>query len=1119
MGYSQVHGLDYDEVFSPNLRLKTLRLIFSLLANKGWKGRQVDLKTAFLNGHLDTPVFMEQPPGFEDPQHPDWWNLELHKALLDLGLKNSRYDPTLYFKLESGSLVGALTTHVDDLAIVGQPNFVDSLISSLGSKFKIGADEDLHHFLLIKITHDIENHSVFLNQSHYIDELCDRFLDGNATSSPTPTNRNFKDLSPRSPSDPVLSGPYPQLIAPRHRNNQHQKDRLSRFFGLCNTKTPQKQRSRSLVCLAECLPKNGLVTHPGLKPHQRRQAEALLKDIKANLENSDDEGKTSRPDDQQMGPAQTPPRPTPAISAAPRQTQAAAIRTKAHQFPPKNLLIQKNQELRGISVCPTQLDSLIRNPPASLTEGDQFLASITASQNTHMSPPTAPALNTRLRQAPCPEPNSRSAQAPHTNLGPSLSPRPRQPDIHEPTQRPTKYRFDNVRLEGMENDVAAKKARVGSPGSDDVRIACRYQTRRTSRRPFRVNSCQARRIRRKTTSGHPLSNQTTFPHQSAYRLTLNLFDFDLHRSDNNPPQPNSSDPTLDLSYFDIFTFSNLSSQETLTPGKMNQGWSRRSFSQNENGYETRIRYLEEIIHLLLTKTSSHRLPMVSSAPPAGLLRYSVDRGLVPLLSEATARSLAVAQCNYHTYTGPPARTHGLKALSDNIVKPRYTPTIGSRRSRSLPVSDLRLSSPRQPTLIRRSPAPHQLLRNTRSSCNRGSPIISNSSSAEPWSRIQGEDPHSRSRSLDRLPCSSRPALFKIEHDLAKSQIKKHNHTVSPHSAKPVSPAPLSLRSATPPEPLTTLESPPHPSPTAPPRTSLQPGTDHHPPSHSLTRTDQTLVSADPSIKAGVVESRDRSSNLPKEEPSANTMTDASTIVDPHKLQSTLPVANTSAASAAIINPSFISRSSPRNLAAPNIPATDSTATAPLPSTTPISIPLITPEKIQSPTQLPTIISLPSCPSSPAPTPVQENLTQSSTVTIHSTLAPVSDNPFPTFTAPSNHSFPTCPLELQPAPEFLEYYDDEGNCFKLPNIFETEKKKKKKKKTTTSGSNPSLPSSPSEVQTASVGGLSTMVGEVLAALERKNDPRYRPIEDAEFIGLDECNDNPTSTPDNPILFYV
>ncbi|POV93896.1 hypothetical protein PSTT_17132 [Puccinia striiformis] len=224
----------------------------------------------------------------------------------------------------------------------------------------------------------------------------------------------------------------------------------------------------------------GLVTHPGLKPHQRRQAEALLKDIKANLENSDDEGETSRPDDQQMGPAQTPPRPTPAISAAPRQTQAAAIRTKAHQFPPRESAHSEKpgaQRDLGALASKPQSTGISGDMERALNsrglrtflsaEGDQFLASITASQNTHMSPPTAPALDTRPPQAPRPEPNSRPAQAPHTNLGPSLSPRPRQPDVHEPTKRPTKYRFDNVRLEGMENDVAAKKARVGSPGSDD----------------------------------------------------------------------------------------------------------------------------------------------------------------------------------------------------------------------------------------------------------------------------------------------------------------------------------------------------------------------------------------------------------------------------------------------------------------------------------------------------------------------------------------------------------------------------------------------------------------------------------------------------------------------------
>jgi hypothetical protein len=72
MGYSQFHGLDYQEVFSPTLQLETLRLLLTLMALCGWKGQQVDFTTAFLNGSLYHKVFMEQPPGFEDLQHPDW---------------------------------------------------------------------------------------------------------------------------------------------------------------------------------------------------------------------------------------------------------------------------------------------------------------------------------------------------------------------------------------------------------------------------------------------------------------------------------------------------------------------------------------------------------------------------------------------------------------------------------------------------------------------------------------------------------------------------------------------------------------------------------------------------------------------------------------------------------------------------------------------------------------------------------------------------------------------------------------------------------------------------------------------------------------------------------------
>jgi hypothetical protein len=174
MRYSQVQGLDYQEVFSPTLRLETLLLICSLLAANNWKGRQVDFKTAFLNSRLDEPVYMEQPPGFVDPHHPDWvcevdqsiyglkqsprqWNIELHKALVDLGLTNSKYDPTLYFQTHKNKLVGALTVHVNNLAVVGDPSFVNNIIPALGARFKIGADKDLHHFLSMRITQDIPN--------------------------------------------------------------------------------------------------------------------------------------------------------------------------------------------------------------------------------------------------------------------------------------------------------------------------------------------------------------------------------------------------------------------------------------------------------------------------------------------------------------------------------------------------------------------------------------------------------------------------------------------------------------------------------------------------------------------------------------------------------------------------------------------------------------------------------------------------------------------------------------------------------------------------------------------------------------------------------------------------
>lgn len=172
---------------------------------------------------------MTQPPAMEDPEHPDWvyevtnslyglkqspclCNRELHAAFLSLGLLQSKFDPTLYFMTCNGRLVCAIATHVDDLAVTGEKVFSGPIMNGLGSKFKIGAREELHHFLSLKITRDRQNKFVFVDQQHYIDELCGRSLNNAHTTVSTPTSLSFKDLKPCSQNESPLPGPYSSLV-------------------------------------------------------------------------------------------------------------------------------------------------------------------------------------------------------------------------------------------------------------------------------------------------------------------------------------------------------------------------------------------------------------------------------------------------------------------------------------------------------------------------------------------------------------------------------------------------------------------------------------------------------------------------------------------------------------------------------------------------------------------------------------------------------------------------------------------------------------------------------------------------------------------------------------------
>ena len=62
-GYSQIHGLNYFETFSPTVSLDNVRMILALAAHYDWEAHQVDIKTAFLHAPLKEDVYMTIPEG------------------------------------------------------------------------------------------------------------------------------------------------------------------------------------------------------------------------------------------------------------------------------------------------------------------------------------------------------------------------------------------------------------------------------------------------------------------------------------------------------------------------------------------------------------------------------------------------------------------------------------------------------------------------------------------------------------------------------------------------------------------------------------------------------------------------------------------------------------------------------------------------------------------------------------------------------------------------------------------------------------------------------------------------------------------------------------------------
>nr|GFA87990.1 retrovirus-related Pol polyprotein from transposon TNT 1-94 [Tanacetum cinerariifolium] len=107
-GYRQEEGIDFEESFVPVAHIEAIRIFIANAISRNMNVYQMDVKTAFLNGELKEKVYISQPEGFVDPDHPTHV-YRLKKVLY--GLKQAPrawYDTLLRFLLDNNFSKGAV---------------------------------------------------------------------------------------------------------------------------------------------------------------------------------------------------------------------------------------------------------------------------------------------------------------------------------------------------------------------------------------------------------------------------------------------------------------------------------------------------------------------------------------------------------------------------------------------------------------------------------------------------------------------------------------------------------------------------------------------------------------------------------------------------------------------------------------------------------------------------------------------------------------------------------------------------------------------------------------------------------------------------------------------------
>jgi hypothetical protein len=194
-GYSQKHGIDYDDTFAPTAKYKSLCTVLTLAASQQWHITGIDVENAFVEADIDRPLYMHLPTQtykntngspvtvkllkslYGLKQAPELWDKLLVSAINSQGFKQCMHDQCVFVKIDNQGNKVIIVKYVDDLIITGnsQP-MISTVLDGFSKSFtKITHDDTIQRYVGIDLDYNRANGTILLSQKPYIRKILSRF--------------------------------------------------------------------------------------------------------------------------------------------------------------------------------------------------------------------------------------------------------------------------------------------------------------------------------------------------------------------------------------------------------------------------------------------------------------------------------------------------------------------------------------------------------------------------------------------------------------------------------------------------------------------------------------------------------------------------------------------------------------------------------------------------------------------------------------------------------------------------------------------------------------------------------------------------------------------------------